>query len=79
MYSSTGDLMAGLIKALPYPDQIINIDLNTHPDAIRFDWRGVSFKASIDGEVYETRDCGLAGSNIAMLVRELLKRVRYAD
>lgn len=61
-------------KCLPYPDQIKDLDFTTEETTIRFAWRETKFRIDIIGSVEEVGDGVLIGSDICILLRELLKR-----
>lgn len=63
-----------LIKALPYPDQIKDIDISSESGAVRFTWRGNRFR--VDGELYtnEANEGFLIGSDLAILLRQCLNQ-----
>lgn len=64
-----------LISALPYPDQIKDIDFPSHSGIVRFSWRG--FRFSVTGELYvnevDNEGC-LIGSGLAILLRQCLNQ-----
>lgn len=64
-----------LIAALPYPEQIKNIDLEQKTQ-VRFDWRGNRYRVTTDLGVDEVHGRTLHGTDGAMLMRELLRRTR---
>ena len=67
--------MIVIIKALPYADQMKDLDFISEPDVIRFTWRGERFRIDSNLNV-ETCNTGgfLEGSNIAIILEALLKR-----
>ncbi|KKL50882.1 hypothetical protein LCGC14_2301060 [marine sediment metagenome] len=60
-----------VIKAIPYPEHISDIELDD--DCVRFTWRTDRFKVSDSGMVEELEDIFLKGSNIAILMERLIK------
>jgi len=80
MFKTKEELLMAIMKCLPYPDQISDLDMTTEPEAIRLTWRkGHSFNIPLTGHVYERLDGCLSGSDIAILFRELLKRQHISD
>lgn len=74
-----GKAMELLNKALPYSNQISNIDLDKD-DAIYFRWRHTDFKLDMNyGRIDEVDGCLLIGSNVAMCMTELLRRVYMSE
>lgn len=65
-----------LIKAIPYPNQIDEIDFSSEENAIRFIWRGTKFRVSTTYHVEECSDGVLCGSDKAILLSGLLKKTR---
>lgn len=64
-----------VIKGLPYPHQITDIDLTKEDGAIRFTWRKTNkFRLDLTfGSVEEVGDGILMGSDIAILAQALIK------
>lgn len=65
-------ILEKVIKTIPYPDQIENIDLNNQ-GSIRFDWRGIRFRVSDSFMVEEVNGGMLSGSVSAILFQHLLR------
>jgi len=63
--------------AIPYPNQIKNVDLTISKRAIRFEWRGTIYRVSVDLGVEEVQGCTLHGTDTAMLMGELLQKTAY--
>lgn len=68
-----GALVQAAVYAVPYPDQIKDIDLDSEADSIRFNWRGTSFRISTTGHTEEIDNGMLRGSNIAILLGQLVR------
>ncbi len=70
----TKDQLIELINySLPYSNQITQWDVSSENDAVRFSWRGNRFRVAIGIDVDEVRRGCLAGSDIAIVIRQLLK------
>jgi len=66
-------ILEKVIRAVPYPAQIKEIDLVSEDTAIRFRWRGDVYRVSETLGV-ETCDRGcLVGSDIAILMQALIQ------
>lgn len=71
-----GELMSVIVNAIPYPNHISDIDLNSENDAIRFSWRGTRFRVTDSLSVGEVvGDCLVVSNNLIMVFEELLKCV----
>ncbi len=65
-------VLMAIMKKLPYPEQIK--DLKITESGIYFTWRDTDFKASFPTySIEEVVGSCLAGSNIAIVTRELIK------
>lgn len=73
-HPSKSKLVEIVIKALPYAEQMRGLDLDSESDAIRFGWRGHTFRVSGDCRCEEVDRSMLCGSDIAILLEALLKR-----
>lgn len=67
-------LMELIIKALPYSEQIKNLDLSGEENAIRFEWRGDIYRVTFTLFVEEKQGKFLSGTNSALLLEALLTR-----
>lgn len=68
-----------LYRALPYSNQIKNLD-TTKRGYISFDWRSDSFFLTIStGHLVQIIDNMQHGSNLSILMEELLKNQYVAD
>jgi len=66
-------ILEAVIKVLPYPDQITDIELD-EDNAVGFTWRGSTYRIS-DNLCVEKLEGRLASSDTTcMLMKELLKR-----
>ena len=72
---SNGQRIENVLTAIPYPDQIRNINPEGK-DAIRFEWRGTEYRVSGDCLVEEVGDGVLIGSDKCILLGELIKKTR---
>ena len=67
-------LVTLIYKALPYSEQIKDLDFSSEADAVRFNWRGTKFRVDSRFSVDEVDDGMLKGSDFALVVGELVKR-----
>lgn len=68
-----------LLKSIPYPDQINNLDLNTS-NAVKFEYRGVSFRIHEDLSVEEREGAFLTTTVAAIFLEKLIKdRHKYYE
>lgn len=75
----TKDLLTELIvKALPYPEQIKNLNTTYSADSIRFEWRGNTFKVDTSFYCSELEGELLMGTDKTMLLERLIKKY-YLD
>jgi hypothetical protein len=75
MFKTKSELLEAVIKALPYPQHITELDLSAE-DSIRLVWRKSNkFRISLSGFVEEVGDGVLIGSDISILFEALLKNV----
>ncbi len=72
------EIVATLMK-IPYSQHIREIDLDAEEDAVRFIWRGDAFRVSASGGVEEITNGFLSGSNIAILMEEIVKKAYTND
>lgn len=66
-----------VLRAMPHPDQVDDIDIHAKPAAVRFTWRGSRFQlavsaASHSAHVEEVADGMLVRSNVAIMVERLV-------
>jgi hypothetical protein len=74
MFETKEELLMAVMKCLPNPDLMCNLDFTSDSGAINFKWRGDTFRVMLNGEVEEVLIGGLASySNCAILLRALLK------
>ena len=67
-------LIEKVVRAVPYPAQITEWDISSEEGAIRFTWRRLRVRVTINLVVDEVKDCFLAGSDAAILLEALLKK-----
>lgn len=60
--------------ALPYANQIKNIDVTSEEDAIRFDWRFNRFRVSAPLGVETVKNGVLHGCDLSIVVEHILKQ-----
>lgn len=63
-----------LISALPYPNQIKNIELSHRSTEVRFEWRGHKFSVTESLHVNEIEDSCLVGNDLSILLRQCLNQ-----
>lgn len=71
MFKNSTELINALNKTLPYPHQIEFLDLNDL--GVTFQWRYTVFKAKLSGDVDESENGMLIGSNCAILISSMIK------
>lgn len=74
-----GKLLEAIMKGVPYPQHITDLDLESRPSAIQFTWRGDRFQVSITdagvlGMVDQVEDGMLITNNLAILLEACLRR-----
>lgn len=68
-----------LLKSIPYPDQINNLDLSTS-NAVKFEYRGISFRIHEDLSVEEREGAFLSTTVAAIFLEKLIKdRHKYYE
>lgn len=67
------DTLNLVIKTLPYPDQIKDVDMSM-TDQLRFTWRGDRFRVSDALFVEEVDSKFLVGSNTSLLLQRMLRQ-----
>jgi hypothetical protein len=73
MIESQGKAVEFLINALPYPNQIKDIDLSYDP-AVYFTWRSGRYKIELQtGSVDMVEGQMLIGNDTSMLIRRLIE------
>lgn len=68
-----GELVQAVMKGVPYPQHVNDLDLESESNAIRFEWRGDRFRVSESGMVEQHKNGCLCGSNIAILMEQCVK------
>lgn len=64
-------LLTAIVQNVPHPQHIKDID-TSHTEQVRFTWRGTRFAASVNGGLDEVGDNVLIGSDIAILMRNIV-------
>lgn len=68
-----------LLKSIPYPEQVTNLDLSTS-NAVKFEYRGVSFRIHEDLSVEEREGAFLTTTVVAIFLEKLIKdRHKYYE
>ena len=70
---NNGQRIEAVLKSLPYSKQITEINL-TEENAIKFNWRGTTFRVSMNLHVEEVRGGCLERGNTVIILEELLKK-----
>jgi len=73
MYSQA-QIIELLINALPYPNQIKDIDLISEKDSVRFTWRSARYRVNTNVFVEEVKGGCLASSDAAILICRCLEQ-----
>ena len=73
MYKTKDKLIEAIYKAMPYADQIKDLDLTKSENHIYFTWRENRFKVSLDGYVGTIHGCMEHGCDLSILFAKLLK------
>lgn len=63
-----------LFKALPNPERIENIEIDTHPYIVRFNWNSKPFKVHINDLSVEEIDGAVCVTNNMTLLMETILR-----
>lgn len=65
-----------VIKKIPFPETISDIDITSEEDAVRFSWRGdlVRFRVTKTFSVEEVEDGFLGSNNLTIMLEALLRR-----
>ena len=67
--------MEVVLKAIPYPEHLSDFDFTSEKTAIIFTWRHNRFRLDIEYiSVEEVGNGVLSGSNMSILLQELIKR-----
>lgn len=73
MYSQA-QIIELLINAIPYANQIKDIDLSSEKDAVRFTWRSYRYRVSNTFCTEQVHNECLIGSDTAILIRRCLEQ-----
>lgn len=75
MFQTKEKAIEAIVKALPYPEQIKDWDLASEKDSLYFSWRSNRLKFNLTHtRIDEVNGNLLVGSNLAMLMTELIKK-----
>jgi hypothetical protein len=69
---ANAELLETVLKAVPYPHQISDIDVHTDPEVLRFSWRGTRYRVDSGKHCEEVEGGCLVGSDKAILMRRLI-------
>jgi hypothetical protein len=70
-------ILEAVLQAIPYPDQIKDIDMESRTSSVKFAWRGDVFVVGDTLNVDCLEDGCLCGNNISIIFRELLKKTKF--
>lgn len=74
MFETKEQLIMAINHSLPYPSQITNLRFSDETKAVRFTWRKDNhFRIDLDGKVWEVGDGILIGSDMSILLEELIR------
>lgn len=79
MEISKDRLVTLIFSALPYSNQIQNLDTQAEENAVRFTWRGDDFRVSTGIHVDQIVDSMLHGNNISIIMEKLLERYYWNE
>jgi hypothetical protein len=65
------NVLTAIVQNVPYPEQVKDIDTSRDGE-VRFTWRGTRFAATTNMGLDEVGDGVLIGSDIAILMRNLV-------
>lgn len=71
---SKSELIELVHSALPYSDQIQELDISSEEDAIRFSWRGDTYRVDFNLYCYKVEFSCLVGDKTSMLIRTVLQQ-----
>lgn len=77
MFKTKEEIVETIYAALPYAHQIRELDLSL-PDQVRFNWRGTRFVVNINGSVEESENHCLIGSDLAIMLEQLIKKTYFS-
>lgn len=72
MFKTKEELLTAVLKSLPHPNHINDLDLSSETEAVMFTWRQNKLRVQLSGHVDEVGDGVLIGSNLSILVHQLL-------
>jgi hypothetical protein len=74
MKTSQSKIVETIYSAMPYASQIRDLNLDLESTAVRFTWRGDTFRVGGNFSVEQCEDGMLKGSSIAIIIGQLLKQ-----
>lgn len=77
MNTNREKLMELVLKALPYSEQLTDLNFESEVDTIRFTWREVRYRVTNTLYVEEVQDGILASTDRTILMQTLLARAKY--
>lgn len=75
---SKGRLIELVYRALPYSEQITDLDIDSEPEAITFTWRSDTYRVDLNMSVSEKDDHFVRGTNQAILLERVLQQAWLA-
>lgn len=69
---SQQEILEEIIKKMPNPNLVSDLDLTSEYDSVRFSWNGYKFRVTSSGFVEEVEGGLLSTSPIATLLRAVL-------
>jgi len=72
MFDTKELLLEAIYKCIPYSNQITQLSLSEE-EAIRFTWRSLRFRVSLNGSVEEVGESVLIGSDASILLSGLIR------
>lgn len=68
----TAKLIERIYRSVPYPHQVSGLDFTSESGAVRFTWRGATYRVSHTNHVEEVGDGVLIGSDKAILMERII-------
>lgn len=72
-FKTVGVLLTKIIKSIPYPHWIDDIDLTIGDDRVVFTWDGIKYLACVDGWVYEIIGSIAEKTHASIFLQQLLQ------
>lgn len=79
MVETKEQLVELIYKALPYSQQITQLEFTNSNDSIRFEWRGEHIQVKLSLGVSIIDDKLIGSSNLTMLIEKILKMIWIKD